>query len=41
VPDSIGKLHAFWGNFGVLVRAYTYIIANGDPGCAWSASTRC
>jgi glycine dehydrogenase subunit 2 len=29
VPDSIGKLHAFWGNFGVLVRAYTYIIANG------------
>ncbi|MFN8511329.1 MAG: aminomethyl-transferring glycine dehydrogenase subunit GcvPB [Thermomicrobiales bacterium] len=32
VPDSIGKLHSFWGNFGVLVRAYTYIIANGDTG---------
>jgi glycine dehydrogenase subunit 2 len=29
VPDSIGKLHAFWGNFGVLVRAYTYILSNG------------
>jgi len=32
VPESIGKLHAFWGNFGVLVRAYTYIIANGNTG---------
>jgi glycine dehydrogenase subunit 2 len=32
VPDTIGKLHSFWGNFGVLVRAYTYIIANGDTG---------
>jgi glycine dehydrogenase subunit 2 len=32
LPDSIGKLHAFWGNFGVLVRAYTYIIANGNTG---------
>ncbi len=29
VPDTIGKLHAFWGNFGVLVRAYTYILSNG------------
>ena len=32
VPDTIGKLHSFWGNFGVLVRAYTYIIANGNTG---------
>lgn len=32
VPDTLGKLHAFWGNFGVLVRAYTYIIANGNSG---------
>ncbi|RMD97100.1 MAG: aminotransferase class V-fold PLP-dependent enzyme, partial [Deltaproteobacteria bacterium] len=24
-PDSIGKLRAFYGNFGILVRAYTYI----------------
>src|SRR5262250_3408095 len=24
-PQSIGKLQAFWGNFGMLVRAYTYI----------------
>ncbi|HEX5502118.1 MAG TPA: aminomethyl-transferring glycine dehydrogenase subunit GcvPB [Thermomicrobiales bacterium] len=32
VAQSIGKLHAFYGNFGVLVRAYTYIRANGDTG---------
>lgn len=24
-PDSIGKLHTFYGNFGMMVRAYTYI----------------
>ena len=29
VPDTVGKLHAFWGNFGVLVLAYTYILSNG------------
>ena len=23
-PQSIGKLQAFWGNFGMLVRAYAY-----------------
>lgn len=32
LPESIGKLHAFYGNFGVLVRAYTYIRSNGDTG---------
>ncbi|MBI5251981.1 MAG: aminomethyl-transferring glycine dehydrogenase subunit GcvPB, partial [Desulfomonile tiedjei] len=25
-PQSIGSLHAFWGNFGVMVRAYSYIL---------------
>ncbi len=29
-PDSIGKLHAFYGNFGVLVRAYSYIRSMGS-----------
>ena len=24
-PDSIGKLHAFYGNFGVMIKAYNYI----------------
>jgi len=28
--DSIGKLHAFHGNFGVLVKAYTYILSMGN-----------
>jgi glycine dehydrogenase subunit 2 len=28
-PLSIGKLNAFYGNFGVLVRAYCYILSMG------------
>ena len=28
-PDSIGRLHAFFGNFAVLVRAYSYILSMG------------
>lgn len=31
-PDSIGRLRAFYGNFGVLVRAYAYIRAMGGEG---------
>ena len=31
-PDSIGKVHAFYGNFGIMVRAYTYIRALGPVG---------
>ena len=31
-PQSIGKVRANVGNFGVLVRAYTYIRANGPDG---------
>src|SRR6266511_4121482 len=31
-PSSIGKLQAFWGNFGMLVRAYTYIRTLGPDG---------
>ncbi len=31
-PDSIGKVHSFYGNFGMLVRAYTYIRIMGDRG---------
>ncbi len=29
---SIGRMKSFWGNFGVLVRAYTYIRTNGAEG---------
>ncbi|MFZ7125237.1 MAG: aminomethyl-transferring glycine dehydrogenase subunit GcvPB [Desulfobacterales bacterium] len=28
-PESIGKLHAFYGNFGILLRAYSYILSLG------------
>ncbi len=31
-PQSIGKVHSHLGNFGNLVRAYTYICSNGDAG---------
>jgi len=31
-PKSIGKLQAFWGNVGMLVRAYTYIRTMGGDG---------
>jgi glycine dehydrogenase subunit 2 len=30
--QSIGKLQAFWGNFGMLVRAYTYLRTMGPDG---------
>jgi glycine dehydrogenase subunit 2 len=32
MPDSIGKVRAFYGNFGVLVRALAYIMAHGGDG---------
>ena len=28
-PDSIGKIHAFYGNVGVMIRAYCYILSMG------------
>jgi glycine dehydrogenase subunit 2 len=31
-PKSIGKVSAFYGNFGMLVRAYTYIRMHGAKG---------
>jgi glycine dehydrogenase subunit 2 len=32
LPQSIGKVRAFYGNFGVFVRALAYILAHGGPG---------
>ena len=37
-PNSIGKLHAFCGNFGVLVRAYSYILSMGAEGLKKASS---
>jgi glycine dehydrogenase subunit 2 len=31
-PDSIGRVHGFFGNFGVLVRAYAYVFIHGGDG---------
>ncbi|MGE4560343.1 MAG: aminomethyl-transferring glycine dehydrogenase subunit GcvPB [Desulfobulbus sp.] len=31
-PLSIGRVHGFHGNFGVLVRAYSYILTMGEEG---------
>ncbi len=31
-PRSIGRLHGFHGNVGVLVRAYAYVFAHGGDG---------
>jgi glycine dehydrogenase subunit 2 len=31
-PESIGRVRTFTGNFGMFVRAYTYIRSNGDAG---------
>lgn len=32
LPDSIGKLHPFFGNFGVMIKAYSYIRSLGGGG---------
>jgi glycine dehydrogenase subunit 2 len=31
-PQSIGRVRAFYGNFGMMVRALAYIMANGPDG---------
>jgi glycine dehydrogenase subunit 2 len=28
-PESVGKLHAFYGNVGVMIKAYSYILSMG------------
>ena len=31
-PQSIGRVHSFYGNFGIMIRAYTYIRMLGNKG---------
>ena len=31
-PDSIGRIHTFYGHFGIMVRAYAYILSMGGKG---------
>ncbi|MCU1283397.1 MAG: gcvPB [bacterium] len=35
-PKSIGRLRSFFGNFGMFVRAYSYIRELGGPGLTWA-----
>lgn len=28
-PESVGRMHSFYGNFGVMVKAYSYILSMG------------
>jgi glycine dehydrogenase subunit 2 len=37
-PQSIGKLKAFYGNFGTVVRALCYVLANGPSGLREASS---
>ncbi len=32
LPESIGKIKGFYGNFGILVRAYAYLMSLGKDG---------
>jgi glycine dehydrogenase subunit 2 len=38
-PESIGKVKGYWGNFGVLVRAYAYIRSLGATGLREASET--
>jgi glycine dehydrogenase subunit 2 len=38
-PQSIGKIKSFYGNFGILVRAYTYILTMGAEGLKKASET--
>lgn len=38
-PHSIGKIKSFYGNFGVLVKAYAYILLMGADGLEEAAET--
>ncbi len=31
-PQSMGRLHSFYGNFGVMIKAYAYILSMGAAG---------
>lgn len=31
-PDTIGRIHSFYGHFGIMVRAYAYILSMGGEG---------
>ena len=38
LPQSIGKVQGFYGNFGVIVKAYTYMVMMGAAGLRQAAA---
>lgn len=38
-PDSIGKVKGFYGNYGVMIRAYSYILTMGASGLKEASET--
>jgi glycine dehydrogenase subunit 2 len=38
-PKSVGRVRSFFGNFGVLLRAYTYILSLGGDGLEEASRT--
>ncbi len=38
LPNSIGKVHSFYGNFGVVIKAYTYMRMMGAKGLKQASS---
>jgi glycine dehydrogenase subunit 2 len=38
-PESLGKMRAFYGNFGILLRAYAYILSMGAEGLRKASET--
>jgi glycine dehydrogenase subunit 2 len=38
-PKSVGALHSFFGNFGIYLRAYTYMTRLGSDGIRRASST--
>ncbi len=38
LPQSIGKMHSFYGNFGVTIKAYTYMRMLGGSGLKQASS---
>jgi glycine dehydrogenase subunit 2 len=38
LPHTIGKVHGFYGNFGVIVKAYTYMVMMGAAGLRRAAA---
>lgn len=38
-PSTLGKIKNFYGNFGILVRAYTYVLTMGAEGLKYASET--